>query len=132
MNIFLFKQILFPIMMHAMNSIKCPHSVPDARFERDLSVILPPDALFFSFLLLLLYLEFSDYEPVSVTLSFGGGITNQCFNVIILDDFIIENEENFSLILEPAFQDEITLVGILNVSVIIIDDDGTYNIIHNI
>ena len=60
---------------------------------------------------------------VTVHLTFGQGSGNrQCFNVMVLDDLVYEEEENFIL----TMQSENVTILTLNASVLIQDDDRKF------
>lgn len=76
------------------------------------------------FIISLTNLAFLDYEPVSLSLTFSGDTRHRCFEVIIHDDSIFEDEEGFLLTLASAPGEEESLVGIMNASIYILSDDG--------
>ena len=65
----------------------------------------------------------TDYESVSILMTYSGNTTRQCFNLIIYDDSIFESEEGFFLVTVPT-ETAMSYVGVLNASVFIEDDDG--------
>ena len=68
-----------------------------------------------------------DYEAAEDSLRLGSGEVNQCFNVDILDDNILEEPENFMVHLDLAdgtSKDILLGDGCIDTEVIIIDMNG--------
>ena len=42
----------------------------------------------------------SDYLPVSLPFTFSGSVSENCFNITLLDDDVLESPENFILDLD--------------------------------
>ena len=72
-------------------------------------------------------IEGSDYGSGSYMVNFNAGVTRVSFNVSILDNNILENDETFILTIEHSSLPNNVDVGTPNeTKITIVDDDGKY------
>lgn len=68
----------------------------------------------------------SDYTPLTVQLVFQPGMIQECVDVFISSDFILESSEMFSVLLTTL--DQAVSFSIISADVTIMDDDSELGI----
>lgn len=68
----------------------------------------------------------SDYTPLTVPLVFQPGMIQECVDVFISSDFILESSEMFSVLLTTL--DQAVSFSIISADVTIMDDDSELGI----
>ena len=71
----------------------------------------------------MLYIE-SDYTtgPYSVTISTG--MTHASYDIFVSDDNVLEDDENFVILINPSLPNGITVGEINQATVTVVNDDG--------
>ena len=66
----------------------------------------------------------ADYSPGPYNIIIPAGLTSVSHNILIIDDNVLEDNENFLLLISPILPSGVTVSGNNQVAVTIVNDDS--------